>query len=182
VNRILINYRREDSRAHASLLYDWISDRYGADQVFMDVDTIEHGADYIVAIERAVQSADLMLVVIGSKWLVDAEGRSRLDDPEDYVRLEIEAALTNNIRILPILVNGARIPTQGGLPSALAGLNRRQAFFLSDRSSQADLDELGRILDMIMKSDEGRGYGRSSAPSESWFHALVGKLRVGRPR
>jgi TIR domain len=184
VSRILINYRRRDGQAYAAQLHDWISDRYGADQVFADVDT-KPGVDFVGAIERAVQSTDVMLVVIGRGWLVDEEGRRRLDDPDDFVRIEIEAALVSNIRIIPVLVGGASLPTKDDLPSQLAMLNRRQAFELSDTHWRTDLDRLGSNLDLMMglrSGEENRGRGRSSAPSVSWLHGLAEKLRVRRRR
>jgi hypothetical protein len=187
VSRILISYRRADSPAHAARLYDWLRDRYGEGQVFMDVATMEHGQHFVDAIERVIRSSDLMLVVIGRRWLTEADsnGRRRLDDPEDYVRIEIEAALTNNIRVVPILVDGASMPMSEDLPGSLAMLNSRQAHELSDLGWQSSINRLGRILDIIVGSESGedeRGHGRASAPSESWLQALAGKLRVGRTR
>jgi hypothetical protein len=187
VSRIFVNYRREDTPAHAGRLYDWLRDRYGETQVFMDVDSISHGDDFVAAIERVVRSADVMLVVIGEKWLTvaDEHGSRRLDDPEDFIRIEIEAALTSNIRVVPILVGGAEMPSSEDLPGSLAMLNRRQAFELSDLGWQSSLDALGRNLDIIMGTKSGEddgGHGRASAPSESWLQALAGKLRVGRRR
>jgi hypothetical protein len=128
-----------------------------------------------------------MLVVIGEKWLTvaDEHGSPRLDDPEDFVRVEVEAALASNIRVVPILVGGAELPSTEDLPGSLAMLNRRNAFELSDQGWQSGLDALGRNLDIIIGTKSGeddRGYGRASAPSESWLQALAGKLRVGRRR
>lgn len=187
MSRIFINYRREDTPAHTGRLYDWLRDRYGETQVFTDVDSISHGEDFVGAIERVVRSADVMLVVIGEKWLTvgDEHGSRRLDDPEDFVRIEIEAALASNIRVVPILVGGAEMPSSEDVPSSLAMLNRRNAFELSDLGWQSSLDALGRNLDIIMGTKSGednRGHGRASAPSESWLQVLAGKLRMGRRR
>ena len=90
VSRIFINYRRSDASANASRLYEWLSERYGDEQVFMDVDAIEPGLDWAEAIERAVASSDLVLAVIGNDWL--AELKVRADSEDDYVRHELEAS------------------------------------------------------------------------------------------
>jgi hypothetical protein len=185
VSRIVISFRREDSPAHAGLLYDWLCERYREEQVFMDVDTSQHGEHFIGAIGRAVQSADVMLVVIGRGWLdaTDSSGRRRIDDGDDFVRAEIEAGLTANIRIIPILVGGAGLPREEDLPISLARLNRRQALHLDDRNWQSDLDQLGRILDVITgrnSGEEDETPGGSSTPS--WLRVVAEKLRVGRLR
>jgi TIR domain len=150
MSRVFVNYRRADAAAHANLLYDWIRERYGEDRVFKDVDSIEPGMDFEEAIERAVASSAVMLVVIGNEWLVESSGRRRLEEPYDYVRLEVGAALQRNIRVIPVLVEGAAMPEAEELPEALAALPRRQAFELSDMRSRADRDELLRRLDTIL--------------------------------
>ncbi len=130
VSRIFINYRRSDASANASRLYEWLSERYGDEQVFMDVDAIEPGLDWAEAIERAVASSDLVLAVIGNDWL--AELKVRADSEDDYVRHELEAALRRDVRIMPILVEGAAMPRSAELPESLASLARRSAFEIRD--------------------------------------------------
>lgn len=180
MSRILISHRQEDSPAHARRLYEWLRARYRDEQVFMDVDSIEPGMDFIPAIGRAVQSADVMLVVIGRRWLdaTDPSGRRRIDMGDDFVRAEIEAGLAGNVRIVPILVDGAQLPAEEDLPTSLATLNRRQALHLDDRNWQSDLDRLGRTLDVITgrKSDEDQRPGGSSP---SWLRVVAEKLRIG---
>ena len=92
---IFISYRRDDSSGHAGRLYDHLSAHFGPDKLFMDVDTIEPGMDFVEVIEQAVGSCEVLIEVIGNEWLdaIDDAGRRRLDKPEDYVRLEIKAAL-----------------------------------------------------------------------------------------
>ena len=108
--RIFISYRREETAYPAGWLYDRLADRYGGGQVFKDVDSIQLGDDFVEVITRAVGSCDVLLALIGDRWLTitDQDGRRRLDDPDDFVRLEIEAALTRNVRVIPILVDGAQ--------------------------------------------------------------------------
>ena len=154
---IFINYRREDTRVYADMLYSWLSERYGEQQVFKDVDTIELGLDFDEAIDRVVAKSDVMLVVIGRDWVTDANGRRRLEDPEDYVRKEIQAGLARNIRVIPILVESATMPSGDDLPEPLAGLTRRQAFELNETRLRSDRDELLRRLDRLVRAEAGNG-------------------------
>ena len=165
MSRVFVNYRRADSSAHANLLYDWIRERYGEDRVFKDVDTIEPGLDFEEAIERAVASSEVMLVVIGKEWVVDSQGRRRLEDVDDYVRTEIATALKRNIRVIPVLVEGALMPTTADLPEPLASLPRRQAFELSDARSRIDRTELLRRLDVILGRPEGANGNGADGPA-----------------
>src|SRR5215213_4899040 len=110
--RIFLSYRRDESAYPAGWLYDRLANRYGGGQVFKDVDSIRLGDDFVEVITRAVGSCDVLLALIGDEWLTitDEHGRRRLDDPGDFVRLEIEAALARNVRVIPVLVDGARMP------------------------------------------------------------------------
>ena len=171
LSSIFINYRRGDSRVYADMLYTWLSERYGEEQVFKDVDTIEIGLDFDEAIERVVAASDVMLVVIGGDWVTDQSGRRRLEDPEDYVRREIEAGLARNIRVIPILVESATMPTADDLPDPLMALTRRQAFELNETRLRSDRDELLRRLDRLMGKTGGNGVAArrsvaAPAPSE----------------
>lgn len=106
--RIFLSYRREDSGGWAGRLYDRLSQHFGDEHVFMDVDTIELGLDLVEVIQQAVRSCDVLLALIGRQWLTvaDAMGRPRLANPKDFVRLEIATALARNIRVIPVLVSG----------------------------------------------------------------------------
>jgi uncharacterized membrane protein YidH (DUF202 family) len=115
----------------------------------MDVDTIEPGADFVARIEDAVGSAAALLVVMGRGW-VDAKdelGRRRLDDPEDFVRLEVASALQRNVRVIPVLVGGATMPESEQLPAILAGLSRRNALVVSDLDWRAGMARLVAVLE-----------------------------------
>ncbi len=153
--RIFINYRRSDTQTYANTLYDWLSEHYGDDNVFKDVETIEPGLRWEEAIDRAVGSADVMLVVIGPRWLVDAEGQRRIDEPRDYVRREIAKALERNIRVIPVLVGGAKDPNPDELPEPLRDLTEYQSFTVNDDRMRADRFELLRRLDRIVGRDGG---------------------------
>ena len=149
---IFISYRREESAGHAGRIYDRLRERFGRDRVFMDVSAIEPGVDFVEAIDRAVGSCAVLLVIIGQRWLdcTDSGGRRRLDDPRDFIRLEVGTALRRNIRVVPVLVQDAAMPTDGELPDDLKLLARRNAFEINDShwdSNMAQLEEtLGRVL------------------------------------
>jgi TIR domain len=149
--RVFISYRREETAYPAGWLYDRLANRYGG-QVFKDVDSIQLGDDFVEVITRAVGSCDVLLALIGDQWLTitGEDGRRRLDDPDDFVRLEIEAALTRNVRVIPILVEGARLPRADELPPSLARLVRRQALELSPARFDFDTSRLLKVLDKTL--------------------------------
>ena len=150
--RIFISYRRDETAYPAGWLYDRLAQHFGAGQIFKDVDSIELGDDFVQVITRAVGSCDVLLALIGEQWLTitDAQGQRRLNDPDDFVRLEIEAALTRDVRIIPILIDGARMPNADELPAGLASLARRQALELSPSRFEYDTSRLLKILDMTL--------------------------------
>src|SRR5215472_12214630 len=118
---IFVSYRRQDSSHLAGRLYDRLADRFGEGQVFMDVDTIHPGIDFAEEVNRAVAACKVLVAVIGPNWLTatDERGRRRLDAPDDFVRLEIEAALARGVRIIPVLAQDATMPRQAELPESL---------------------------------------------------------------
>lgn len=152
MSRIFINYRREDTAPNASRIYEWLSERYGDEQVFMDVDTIEPGLDWMQAIDRAVGSADLVLALIGTDWLNEFERRGfEADDP---MRHELETALSREeIRVIPLLVNGAKMPPSTELPPTLASLARRHALEImrpGDERFRVDKQALLERVDRVI--------------------------------
>jgi TIR domain len=150
--RIFISYRREETAYPAGWLYERLADRFGGGQVFKDVDSIQLGDDFVEVITSAVGSCDVLLALIGEEWLTitDAHGKRRLDNPDDFVRLEIEAALTRKVRVIPILVDGARMPREDELPDSLATLVRRQALELSPARFDFDTSRLLKVLDATL--------------------------------
>ncbi len=131
--RIFISYRRQETAWPARQLYEVLVDRFGAESVFKDVDDIEPGDDFVERITEAVASCDVLLALIGNQWLTmtDVHGGRRLDNPEDFVRLELTAALSRGVRVVPILVDGAAMPRPEQLPPDLVPLTRRQAVEIS---------------------------------------------------
>lgn len=146
----LVNYRSSDAAAYAALIHEALAAHFGDEQVSMDVDTIEPGLDWMDAIERSVAGNDAVVVVIGRHWVVDESGRRRLDDPHDYVRLEIEAALAQDIRIVPVLVDGAAMPSSDDLPESLRPLVQRRAVALQRAGAGAEIEDLLHALDRVV--------------------------------
>ena len=150
--RIFINYRREETAYPAGWLYDRLDDHFGGGQVFKDVDSIPLGDDFMEAINRAVGSCDVLLALIGDRWvtITDERGQRRLDDPDDFVRLELEAALARKVRVIPVLIDGARMPRADELPGSLTTLVRRQALELSPSRFESDTSRLFRVLESTL--------------------------------
>ena len=162
--KIFISYRRDDSSANAGRLYDRLADAFGAENIFMDVDSISFGLDFAEAIGRAVASCDVLLAIIGPEWLTISErGRRRLDDPDDFVRLEIEAALERNVRVVPVLVDEAELPSREELPESLQALVRRQTLRLTHDQFRIETQRLIEDLHRL----SGTPPITASAPSAS---------------
>ncbi len=155
MSNIFISYRREDSAGHTGRLFDRLREHFGKDHVFMDVAGIEPGVDFVEAIDQAVGSCDAFIVVIGKQWLnvTDAEGRRRIDNPEDFIRLELATALRRNIRVIPVLVQGAVAPSSGNLPEDLKKLSRLQAHEISDNRWDYDVGTLIETLEKVLKKE-----------------------------
>jgi hypothetical protein len=153
---IFLSYRRTDAPGHAGRLYDRLVERFGAAGVFKDLDSLEPGADFGTVIEDAVARCDALIAVIGRDWLApDADGRRRLDTPEDWVRLEIGHALKRGIRVIPVLVEGARMPSAAELPADLQALARRHAVELSESAWHPQVRQLIDALDALVGSGAG---------------------------
>lgn len=166
---IFMSYRREETAYPAGWLYNRLSVHFGRSQVFKDVDSIELGDDFVDVINAAVGSCDVLLAVIGDRWLTitDAEGKRRIDDPHDFVRLEIEAALARGVRVIPILVEGVRMPRTDDLPVSIAMLARRQALELSPNRFDFDIGRLLRVLDNTLSSPRVKLQPKLVSPSAS---------------
>jgi hypothetical protein len=155
---VFISYRREDSAYAASFLFDLLSVHFGKARVFWDVNSIQPGDDFPEAIQDGVGRCHVMLAFIGDRWLTIAgkDGKPRLEDPNDFVRLEIEAGLTHGIRVIPVLINGARMPAANQVPTSLARLEHLQAFELSASHFQWDAARLIKLLDGFIEAEAPR--------------------------
>lgn len=151
---IFISYRRDDSAAYAGRLYDRLSSHFGRDHIFVDIDHIEPGEDFVEIIQKKLGAVDVAIVLIGKQWLdiTDSAGQRRLDDPDDFVRLEIAAILERKIRAIPVLVGGAVVPKSSQLPDSLAPLVRRNAFEISDGRFHSDVDKLIQALEKLLRN------------------------------
>jgi hypothetical protein len=144
VTRIFLSYRRDDSAGQAGRLFDRLSVEFGQDSLFMDVDNIPLGTDFATLISEEVSKCDVLLAVIGPRWLesLGDDGERRIDNPNDFVRTEICAALQREIPIIPILVDGAKIPPANLLPEVLTRLSRRHGLEVRNTSFHGDLQRL----------------------------------------
>lgn len=170
--KIFITYRRSgEGQGYGGRLADRLIEYFGAHQCFRDIENIETGADFVESITLAVGVCEVLIVVIGPDWTTqkDKDGRPRLQNPNDFVRLEVAAALRRNIRVIPALVGGAHVPSEDELPDDLKSLTRRQAHEVTD--SRWDYD-VNRLLEQIKLAGIK---GRSPAERAAFQHrAKVG--------
>ena len=154
--RIFISYRRVDSAGYAGRIYDRLAAHFGKDAIFMDVDTIEAGLDFVDVLENAVQSCEVLVTLIGKQWLniADETGKRRLDNPEDFVRIEVAAALSRQIRVIPVLVDGVPMPNSDQLPDNLKLLARRNAVLVNHHSFHNDANHFIEQLELALKAAE----------------------------
>ena len=154
--KVFISYRREDEQGFARRLYERLSTSFGKDRLFFDIDSIPPGFDFVKYIENQIALSDIVVVVIGRNWLDarDAQGRRRLDNPQDFVRIEIESALKHGKHVVPLLVEHAPMPLAKELPRKLQPLARRNAFFAPYGGSMAEFDRLVPALEMAFSHIE----------------------------
>ncbi|TVP68988.1 MAG: TIR domain-containing protein [Leptolyngbya sp. LCM1.Bin17] len=171
---IFISYRRCDSIDIVGRIYDRLVAHFGANSVFKDVDSIPFGVNFRQHLEREVSHCPVLLAVIGPEWLTmaDQQGHRRLDDPADWVRVEIEAALKRDSLVIPVLVGGASIPGDTDLPDSLRGLVYRQtALVRHDPDFHRDLDRLIQRLEEVFSR-----LTPPSGPPSSPYGALIDDL------
>jgi hypothetical protein len=119
-------YRRDDSGPVVGRIYDRLARDFGDENIFKDVDNISFGVDFVEYLDREVQKCNVLFAVIGARWLrVGADDRILLEDPHDFVRIEIASALRRGIPVVPLLVDGARMPRADQLPDDVKPLARR---------------------------------------------------------
>jgi hypothetical protein len=164
---IFLSYRREDAAPYARLLQFQLRERIPDARVFMDLDSIEPGLDFAEVIREAVDSCTVLVALIGRQWatLADEEGRRRLDNPDDYVRFEVQAALERGVRVIPVLVDGTRPLRQQQLPAELQKLARLNALELSYGRYEYDADRLFSLLQRVLAAEPGTGTELQSSPA-----------------
>lgn len=176
---VFISYRRKDSNAWAGRIFDRLAQIFPAKSVFIDIDGIEPGLDFVRTLNDHLATCKVMLVVIGPNWLstTDAQGRRLIDEPLDYVKAEIKAALERNIRVIPVLIDGARMPSESDLPPQLRPLAWRQAVELSHARFTADSEVLVESVTRAALNEFPEQAARLQAPI-----AHLGGDHVGSPR
>lgn len=149
---IFISYRRAGVRTQTYRLADELKRQYGESQIFLDVKSIDPGVRYADAIREALNSCAVILVMIGPKWsgICDDQGRRRLENPEDVLRIEVETALKAQARVIPVLVDGAEMPGADLLPEDIRDLADLQAFSLTESHWEYDVGQLVERLDAIL--------------------------------
>jgi hypothetical protein len=148
VRSVFISYRRKDSEGESGRLFDDLTSHFGSQSVFMDVSAIEPGRDFRKAIDQSVTTCSVLLAIIGQDWLElkDPTGYRRLEDPNDFVRLELASALRRDIPVIPVLVRGAKMPELDRLPPDLKELVYRNAVELTHARWKSDVQLLIRAL------------------------------------
>jgi hypothetical protein len=149
---IFINYRREDAPGVAGRLYDHLARSFPRGKIFIDVDAMKPGLDFVKQLDSQVSQCDAVLAVIGPHWLsaADGKGQMRLQDPHDYVRIEIASALKRDIPVIPVLVDGATMPAETDLPEDLASLARRHALELRHTRFASDAEAIETALHTVL--------------------------------
>ena len=151
---IFVSYRREDAAGEARALFSSLADQLGAGSVFMDVDNIALGRDFRAALHERLNDCDVLLALIGKNWLdsKNRQGKPRLEDSNDFVRLEILAALKRNIPVTPVLLQDAEMPSADQLPEELREFAYRNAFELSHARWESDVREMVRRLGLVRQA------------------------------
>jgi hypothetical protein len=159
--RIFINYRREDTEAAANRLHDRLSLIFGTENVFIDTDDIPAGLDFVEHLGEQIRAADVFLAVIGRRWadVTDARGHLRLIDERDFVRTEIRHALSRAIPVIPVLVDGARMPSEMDLPSDIRSLRRRQSVEIRASDFKPDCERLIAKIGETLRLQAARRFG-----------------------
>ena len=150
--RIFVSYRRNDVAGDAGRLTDHLQRRFGKRRIFLDIDSIDPGIDFVQALDASLRETAAMLVVIGPRWtsLRDADGTRRLDAPDDFVVREVEAALRRGIPVVPVLMQGAALPTAADLPASIAPLATRQTAVIDHSEFHDDVERLcDRLATMV---------------------------------
>ena len=155
---IFINYRRGEDQAAAGRLYDQLEAVFPREHIFIDVDSIMPGRDFTEELARRVAECDIFLAVIGRRWadVVDSNGGRRLDNPNDWVRIEIESAQRLGKHIIPVLVDGAEMPRPEKLPESLQPFTRRNAARLSHERFRADAQGLISVIGKLREAERAK--------------------------
>jgi hypothetical protein len=180
--KVFINYRRGDDAGNTGRLFDRLQDAFKPEQLFMDVDSIAPGQDFVRVLEEQVAKCDVFLVVIGKNWIYarDSAGKRRLDRPDDFVRTEIELALSHDKRVIPVLVGGARMPRPDELPETIRPLVRRNAVRLTHERFKSDAQGLTKAIQEVL--DDFESIRKAQPQTESEAQKLWDRIRGSATR
>lgn len=176
--KIVLSYRRSDSDAIAGRIRDRLVRDYGEDSVFMDIDSIPFGTDFREHIAAAIRRNDVLLAVVGPNWIGrHAEGPSRIHEELDFVRIEVETAMKAGIPVIPLLVNGAAMPSPEELPPSVKDLAFRNAATVdSGRDFHQHMDRLGRSIERMTGTPPERPHGGAPAVKKRRIGYLIGAV------
>jgi hypothetical protein len=187
--KIFINYRRGDDPGNTGRLFDRLQDVFKPQQLFIDVDNIAPGLDFVQVLDEHIAQSDVVLAVIGKGWLDarDATGARRLDNPDDFVRIEIASALKQGKRVIPVLVGDAQMPRSDELPEPLRPLARRNAVRLTYERFRADLQGFVKALQSALDEIDGSRNAqlamdrRTQAEEEGARTGDAAAIQIGTP-
>jgi hypothetical protein len=185
VPSIFLSYRRADTGGYAGRLADSLERHFGKGSVFQDVETIVPGSNFMQTIDAAIARCDVLVVLIGNTWLAErnANGGMRLNDPDDFVRLEVAAGLRAKTHVIPVLVEGTAMPVETDLPGDLKPLARIQALELSDTRWEYDVQRLAQVVRTLtgVKSPHKRAYMLIGGAALLAAIAGAGYVALNRP-
>lgn len=176
--KIFVSYRVQDSSADTGRLVDSLKQVFYDDQIFIDIEKLEPGVDFRVALAKSLESCDVLFAVIGPAWIgTDKNGNPRIKQNEDWVRIELETALKRDIRVIPVLVRGASLPAEENLPESLYPLLNRQTYEISNKRWGYDTEQLINFLKKIgfqTKKEEIPLPPKSEGISKGLIYGLIG--------
>jgi hypothetical protein len=186
---VFISYRRDDSSGYAGRLHDALVAHFGSDLVFIDIDSIRAGQNFADVIDKRIAPCSVVVVLIGKGWLksVDDQGHRRLDDPHDFVRLEIASALAQQIPVIPVLVGDAKMPRPDDLPKPLKSLAYLNAIEIFDQLFHDSVKHFINALQLFVRPKFpnsglrntrfrvrlGFGWSPSFCRSPSWIAGII---------
>lgn len=167
---IFLSYRRADTGGYAGRLADSLEKHFGSRSVFQDVEAIAPGSNFMQAIDAAIARCQVLVVLIGDTWLTEtgADGHPRLDNPHDFVRLEVISGIRRRVQMIPVLVEGASMPAENALPQDLQPVARLQAIELSDSRWDYDVERLAKVIRELT--------GNKAAPRRKYLFAAAAGL------
>ena len=179
LQKIFISYRRQDTAANALSIGQYLEHEFCRKNVFIDVD-MKAGSNFPAVLEQRLAECKVMLVLIEQNWLEakDEQGKRRLDDPDDWVRLEVAHALKRNITVIPVRINGADLPSKSALPDEIRGLLNHQATSVAMTGFRHDMSGLVRDIKSIPNNLQGRSKLLAAAADA----ASTKQVDIGRQR